>query len=145
MRLKKGGRYHRPERAVNKRDGIKDGLVTNGFDAVVVYARLPRMTCRQSMMSSPPGSETKYRESLPLWARRLGRSSLLSGSPNWPHTPEEGLRQSLALSDLGHRQLIERCHTDHPGISLGALFDLTYQQICAWQRLRSSLRFRPSS
>ena len=36
------------------------------------------------------------------------------------------------------------CRTDHPGISPDALLDLTYQQICAWQQLRSSLRFRPS-
>lgn len=122
----------------------KMGWATNGFGAVVVCARLLRMAVGQSMMSSTSLSQTKHQEALPLWARRLGRSSLLSGSPNWPHTPEEGLRQSLALSDLGHRQLIERCRTDHPGISLDALLDLTYQQICAWQRLRSSLRFRPS-
>lgn len=96
------------------------------------------------MISSVSLSQTEQQKTLPLWARRLGRSSLLSDLPNWPHTPEEGLRQSLALSDLGHRQLIERGRTDHPGISLDALFDLIYQQICAWQRLRSSLRFRPS-
>ena len=118
---------------------------TNGFDAVVVYVRLHVMAIGQSMISSTAPSHTKYQEALPLWAQRLGRSSLLSGSPHWPHTPEEGLRQSLALSDFGHRQLIERGRTDHPGISPDALFDLTYQQICAWQKLRSSLRFRLSS
>lgn len=98
-------------------------------------------------LSHPKTSAPSFSGSskLPLWARRLGRSSLLSDSPNWPHTPEEGLRQSLALSDLGHRQLIEQCRTDHPESSLDAVLDLTYQQICAWQRLRSSLRFHPFS
>jgi hypothetical protein len=90
-------------------------------------------------------SQEQNEQALPLWAQRLGHSRLLSEPPNWPATPEEGIRQSLALSDLGHRQLMERCRTDHPGISLDAVHDLTYQQICAWQRLRSSLRFRPSN
>ncbi len=87
---------------------------------------------------------SNWRANLPLGAKRLYRSSSISEQPNWPHTPEEGLRQSLALSDLGHRHLLERTRIDHQNLSLEAIHKITYQQICAWQQLRLSLRFRPS-
>ena len=84
-------------------------------------------------------------ENLPLWAKRLHHFSYISGPPNWPHTPEEGLKQSLALSDLGHRHLLDRARVDHPNLSIDAIHKIAYQQICAWQQLRSSLRFRSSN
>lgn len=87
---------------------------------------------------------SNWRDNLPLWAKRLHRSGSISEPPNWPHTPVEGLRQSLALSDLGHRHLLERTRIDHQNLSLEAIHKITYQQICAWQQLRSSLRFRSS-
>jgi hypothetical protein len=90
-------------------------------------------------------SHKNHEQALPLWAQRLGHSGgHLLESPSWPSTPEEGLRQSLALSDLGHRQLIERTRLEHPNMSTEAVHEIIYRQICAWQQLRSTLRFRPS-
>lgn len=90
-------------------------------------------------------SEKQDSSTLPMWAQRLGRSSYSSEPSHWPLTPEEGLRQSLALSDLGHRQLMERTRLEHPNLSAEAVQEITYRQICSWQQLRASLRFRPSS
>lgn len=82
-------------------------------------------------------------KALPLWAQRLGRSSSFSKPLSWPATPEEGLRQSIQLSDFGHRQLIASTRLQHPEASADSVAALAYNTVSTWDRVRSSLRLAP--
>ena len=87
--------------------------------------------------------DEKANKALPLWAQRLGRSSPFSGPLSWPATPEEGLRQSVHLSDFGHRQLITSTQLQHPEASADSVATLAYNTVSAWDRVRSSLHLTP--
>jgi hypothetical protein len=82
-------------------------------------------------------------KALPLWAQRLRRSSQFSGPLSWPATPEEGLRQSIQLSDFGHRQLIASTRLQHPNASADSVTTLAYSTLLAGEQVRSSLRLTP--
>lgn len=87
--------------------------------------------------------DEKAHKALPLWAQRLGRSSPFSGPLSSPATPEEGLRQSVQLSDFGHRQLIASTQAQHPEASADSVAKLAYNTVSTWDRIRSSLRLAP--
>lgn len=87
--------------------------------------------------------EEKRLNVLPLWAQRFGRSSPFSQAPDWPSTPEEGLRCSIQLSDFGHRQLIASTRSEHPEASTDSIVTLAYNTLSAWEQVRSSLRLAP--
>ena len=80
---------------------------------------------------------------LPLWAKRLGRSTPFSSPAKWPATPAEGLRLSIQLSDFGHRQLIASTRSEHPHESTDSVAKLAYETLSAWEHVRSSLRLAP--
>jgi hypothetical protein len=80
---------------------------------------------------------------LPLWAHRLRRSSPFSDQLRWPASPVEGLRQSIQLSDLGHRQLIASTRLQHPDASTDSVIKLAYDTLATWEQTRSSLRLPP--
>jgi hypothetical protein len=87
--------------------------------------------------------DEKAHKAVPLWAQRLGRPSPFSGPLSWPATPEEGLRQSVHLSDFGHRQLIASTRLQHPGASADSVTTLAYNTLLAGEQVRSSLRLVP--
>lgn len=85
----------------------------------------------------------KQQKTLPLWAQRLGRSSSPPQSLKWPPTPEEGLWQSVQLSDFGHRQLIASTRLQYPEASTESIAVLAYDTLSSWEQIRSSLRLQP--
>lgn len=87
--------------------------------------------------------EEKHLEALPLWAQRLGRSDPLAQPPNWPSTPDAGMRLAVELSDFTHRQLIDSVRSQYPQASSDLVAKLAYDTLAAWERVRSSLRLGP--
>ena len=84
---------------------------------------------------------------LPLWAQRLRhtqRSPTLD-TVSWPASPEEGLLQSLALSDLGHRHWLASLRQEHPDKSAQEVEQLAYDSATKWQDVRNRLTFHISS
>lgn len=135
-----------------KQLSIKVGLRRSGcsplsFGLSAVCARLTRLR-GQGLMERSDTIVTdlldeKAHNALPLWAQRLGRSSPFSGPLSWPATPEEGLRQSVHLSDFGHRQLIASTQAQHPAASANSVATFAYNTVSTWDRVRSSLRLAP--
>lgn len=81
---------------------------------------------------------------LPLWAQRLHRDPYRSipGGTTWPASPEEGLRTSVELADLGHRQWLASFRQDHPNLPLQEVEQRAYDALTAWNGLRNRLTFR---
>lgn len=93
------------------------------------------------MPVNPRVSSDVARPPLPLWASRLGRPSL--SRPPFPSSPEEGLQQALALSDLGWQWLIARLQAQHPDASPTELRELAGHEVERGRRSRDQLTFRP--
>ena len=84
---------------------------------------------------------------LPLWARRLRHTQQdpILDTTAWPASPEEGLLQSLALSDLGHRDWLASLRQEHLNKSAQELEQLAYDSATTWQDVRNRLTFHSSS
>ena len=83
----------------------------------------------------------------PLWAQPLHhdrRDPALTTTP-WPASPEEGLLQSLALSDLGHRHWLASLRQEYPDKSAQEVEQLAYDSATKWQGVRNRLTFDRSS
>jgi hypothetical protein len=78
----------------------------------------------------------------PLWLRHLDRVRRELHETVWPASPDEGLRQTLALADLGWRQVFDRLRRRHPHASDHELQARAYRDLCRWQRVRDRLKFR---
>jgi hypothetical protein len=83
---------------------------------------------------------------LPLWAQRLhhNRQDPALRTTSWPASPEEGLLQSLALSDLGHRQWLASLRHENPDKSAQEVEQLAYDSATRWQGVRNRLTFNRS-
>ena len=84
---------------------------------------------------------------LPLWAQRLRRTQRdpIFDATSWPASPEEGLLQSLALSDLRHRHWLASLRQAHPDKSAHEIEQLAYDSATTWQHVRNRLTFHTSS
>lgn len=91
--------------------------------------------------STPLAARAIAARKLPLWAQRLDRTVADLRHVQWPATPEEGLRQSLALASLGWRQILDSLRQAHPEASEQEIADQAYRMICGWQRRRDRLTF----
>jgi hypothetical protein len=80
---------------------------------------------------------------MPLWLKRLSLVRHELRNQTWPATPEDGLRETLALADFGWRAILEQVRRDHPTAGGEELQMLAYRMLCRWQRVRDRLRFRP--
>ena len=84
---------------------------------------------------------------LPLWAQRLRHTQEVPAlnTTSWPASPEEGLLQSLALSDLGHRHWLTSLCQEYPDKSAQEVEQLAYDSATRWQAVRNRLTFHTCS
>lgn len=80
---------------------------------------------------------------VPIWLKRLSLVRHELRNQTWPATPEDGLRETLALADFGWRAILEQVRRDHPTAGGEELQMLAYRMLCRWQHVRDRLRFRP--
>ncbi len=78
----------------------------------------------------------------PLWAQRLRQSvEDLRKGPR-PGSPEEGLRQTIELADIGLQQILSRLCMQFPDLSLSQIEDRAYTELEQWRQIRNRLTFR---